>query len=113
MFPGCEDIADYQERKECADKKMMAFVWGHVKIPALPLEVTVSGTVVVSFIVEKDGSVREVWVVRDLDHGLGDAAVRAVKAMDEEGIRFSPGKNNGRLRRVRYNIPVKFHIGCG
>jgi len=91
---------------------MLGFVYGNLKIPKMPPEVSISGMVVVTFVIEKNGSISSVKVVRDLGHGLGAEAKRVVELINEKGIKFNPGKSGGRAQRVRYNLPVKFHIGC-
>lgn len=91
---------------------MLEFVYGNIKIPRIPPEVSISGMVVVTFIIEKNGSTSEIEIVRELGYGLGAEAKRVVELINEKGLKFNPGKSGGRSQRVRYNLPVKFHIGC-
>lgn len=91
---------------------MLEFVYGNIKVPRIPPEISISGMVVVSFIIEKNGSISGTEIVRDLGYGLGAEAKRVVDLMNKKGLKFNPGKSGGRAQRVRYNLPVKFHIGC-
>ncbi len=72
--------------------------------PALAVENGVEGMIIVSFIIEMDGSIAYSRVVRDIGAGLGDEALRIVRSMPD----WSPGKQRGRPVRVQYNLPVKF-----
>ncbi len=112
LFPGCEDLPSYAEKKTCADKKMLEFTYRNITTPKTPPEEQVHGMVVVTFIVEKNGSISNVKTVRDIGFGLGAEVERVINLMSSKGIKFNPGKSGGRTKRVRFNIPVRFHIGC-
>ncbi|MEM9930858.1 MAG: TonB family protein, partial [Bacteroidota bacterium] len=111
IFPGCEDLGSYAKKKACADREMLEFIHGNVNIPEIPPETQVHGTVVVSFIVERNGRVSHVEIVRDIGYGLGAEVVRVINLMNAKGLKFSPSKSGGRASRVRFNIPVNFHFG--
>jgi len=65
----------------------------------------VQGIVYVSFIVEKDGKLSDVKIMRDMGgFGLGEEAVRVIKLMPP----WKPAKINGKAVRATYNVPVKF-----
>jgi protein TonB len=61
-----------------------------------------SGKVYVNFVIEKDGSVVEAKVIRDLGYGTGEEAVRVLK----ESPKWSPGIQNGKPVRVMYSLPI-------
>jgi protein TonB len=108
-FPGCEDLAA-AERKTCADRKMLEFIYKNIKYPAIARENGIEGTAVVTFVVEKDGKVTDARLLRDPKGGTGDEALRVVNLMNTEGIRWVPGKQRGRPVRVQFNLPVKFKL---
>ncbi len=110
-FPGCEkmDVSDF-EKKSCAQQKLLEFIYQEVKYPEEAKENKVSGMTIVSFIVEKDGSVSNVDIVRDIGAGCGAEAARVVELMNERGIKWVPGKQSGRKVRVQFNLPVKFAL---
>lgn len=64
------------------------------------------GVVVVNFVVEPDGQLSNIKVVRDLGHGTGDEAVRILK----RAKKWNPGIQNGRKVRVNYTLPIQINI---
>lgn len=110
-FPGCEDISgSNEEKKACADKKMLEFIYKNIKYPAIARENGVEGSVVIQFVVEKNGKVTDAKLVRDIGAGTGDEALRVVNLMNKEGIKWTPGKQRGRPVRVQFTLPVKFKL---
>jgi len=98
------------ERKLCSDRALLTFVQSRVNYPSIARENGIEGTVVISFTVEKDGSISDVTVAREVGGGCTASALRAVKAINGENERFQPGRQNGSPVRVRYNLPVKFRL---
>ena len=88
------------------DAAMMKYLSENVKYPALAIKAQEQGRVVVSFTVEKDGAISDVKVARSVTPSLDAEAVRVVKAMPK----WTPGKQDGQLVRVRYNVPVSFRL---
>jgi protein TonB len=105
-FPGCEDISNKDEKKKCADEKMLQFIYSNIKYPAIARENGVEGMVVIKFVVEKDGSITNSEIVRDIGAGCGQEALRVVGQMPK----WNPGKQRGRAVRVQFNLPVKFKL---
>lgn len=108
-FPGCEDLPK-AERKACADKKMLEFIYKNIKYPAIARENGVEGTAVVQFVVEPDGTISKINAVRDPGAQTGAEAERVVRLMEKEGIKWIPGQQRGRPVRVQFNLPVKFRL---
>jgi protein TonB len=65
-------------------------------------EAGVSGRIIVTFVVEKDGSLTDIKVVRDIGHGAGDEAIRVLK----RSPKWTPGVQNGKNVRVLYSLPI-------
>lgn len=105
----CFDLPG-DERKTCSDRALLTFVQSRVNYPALARENGIQGTVVVSFTVEKDGSISDVAAAREVAGGCTAAALKAVNAINSENARFKPGIQGGLPVRVRYNLPVKFSL---
>lgn len=78
----------------------------NTRYPAEAQENCVQGRVVVSFVVEKDGHISDVTVLRSVDPSLDKEAVRVIRNMP----RWTPGKQEGEPVRVRYNVPVSFRL---
>ena len=88
------------------DAALMQYLRDNIKYPVVAQENGVQGRVVVSFVVEKDGSITDVKVVRSVDPSLDKEAQRVVKSMPK----WIPGKQNGSAVRVKYNVPVSFKL---
>ena len=78
----------------------------HIKYPVVAAENGIQGRVVVQFVVEKDGSVSQVKVVRGVDPSLDKEAVRVISSMPK----WIPGKQNGNTVRSRFRLPVTFRL---
>ncbi len=85
---------------------LMQFLSSNIKYPVVAQENGVQGRVVVSFVVERDGSITDVQVARSVDPSLDREAQRVVKSMPK----WIPGKQNGQAVRVKYNVPVAFRL---
>jgi protein TonB len=85
---------------------MLKFIYDNIKYPSIARENGVEGMVVVSFVVEKDGSISDARIARDIGAGCGQEAVRVVNMMPK----WNPGKQRGRPVRVQFNLPVKFKL---
>ena len=110
-FPGCEGLAgNDQEKKACADKKLLEFIYENITYPPTARENSIQGTVVVQFVVEKDGGISSAKVVREIGGGCGDEAMRIIDLMDKMSQKWIPGKQRGRAVRVMFNLPIKFQL---
>ena len=93
MFPG-------------GDPALMRYLSTNIHYPTVAAENGVQGRVVVGFVVERDGSITDVNVLRSVDPSLDREAMRVVKSMP----RWQPGKQNGSAVRVKYQVPVSFRL---
>lgn len=85
---------------------LMSYLNSHTKYPVVAQENGVQGRVTVSFVVERDGSITDVHVVRSVDPSLDREAARVVSSMPN----WQPGKQNGSAVRVKFNVPVQFKL---
>ena len=88
------------------DAALMKYLSENIKYPEAAEKAGEQGRVVVNFIVEKDGAVSNVKVARSVTPTLDAEAVRVIKAMPK----WVPGKQDGKLVRVKYNVPVSFRL---
>ena len=109
-FPGCEHIANYEESKKCADKKMLEFIYKNIKYPQIARENNVEGTAVVAFVIEKDGSISNIKILRDPGAECGSEAVRVVEMMQTLPQKWIPGQQGNENVRVQFNLPVRFRL---
>ncbi len=106
LFPGCEDVAEAGKRNLCSQKKLLTFVYKNIKYPKEAREAGIEGMAVVSFVVEKDGSIADAEIVRSIGGGCDEEVLRVVYLMPN----WIPGKQGGEKVRVQYNLPVKFKL---
>ncbi|MBR3939337.1 MAG: energy transducer TonB, partial [Bacteroidales bacterium] len=66
----------------------------------------ITGRVFLTFVVEKDGSIANARILRDIGGGCGQEALRVVKSMPK----WTPGEQRGRPVRVQFNLPVSFEL---
>jgi len=88
------------------DQKLMEFVAKNIKYPQIARETGIQGRVFVGFVVEPDGSVSNVKVLRGIGGGCDEEAMRVVKSMPK----WKPGKQRGKAVRVSYMLPVNFKL---
>ena len=88
------------------DAALMDYLRDNIHYPTVAAENGVQGRVVVGFVVERDGSITDVNVLRSVDPSLDREAMRVVKGMP----RWTPGKQNGSAVRVKYQVPVTFRL---
>jgi TonB family protein len=84
--------------------KFYEFLANNIQFPKEAIKRKIRGNVFVSFVIEKDGSVTNVEVVRGLGGGTDEEAVRVLKLSPK----WEPGMQDGKPVKVRYNIPIKF-----
>ena len=78
----------------------------NIKYPQLARDNNITGRVYVTFVVERDGSIANPRVLKDIGGGCGAEAIRVVKSMPK----WNPGKQSGKAVRVQFNLPVNFNL---
>ena len=94
------------ERHQCTQMEIIKYVSKNTKYPPIAKDAGIQGTVFVYFVVGKDGKVKDVKVLREVDSRLDKEAKRVVESLP----RFDPGSQRGKNVSVQYTIPVKFII---
>ena len=82
------------------------WVQSNVRFPQIALENGIQGTVVLSFVIEKDGSLTNIQVLRTPDRSLAEEATRVL----QKSPKWTPGKQRNQVVRVKYNLPVVFRV---
>ncbi|MBK9292132.1 MAG: energy transducer TonB [Bacteroidetes bacterium] len=85
---------------------MLEFIARNIKYPPLARESGIQGRVFVNFVVEPDGSVSNVKVIRGIGGGCDEEAVRVIQSMPK----WTPGRQRGKPVRVSFNLPVRFTL---
>lgn len=99
-------VVEQQPEFEGGYEAMMNFIRKNMRYPASARRMGIDGTVFVSFVVGKDGTINDVKVIRGISADCDKEAVRVVQAMPP----WKPGKQNGKPVFVRFNLPIKFKL---
>ncbi len=102
VFTIVEDQPEFPGGHEALYK----YLSDNIRYPTMAREAGIQGTVFVTFVVERDGSISNVDVVRGIGGGCDAEAIRVVKNMP----RWQPGKQRGQPVRVQFNLPVRFML---
>ena len=104
--PGVYVIVEQMPEFPGGDKGFYQYIADNIKYPAKAREKGIKGLVYVNFIVEPDGSVSNIKVLREIGGGCDEEAVRVVESMPK----FKPGMQDGEAVRVSYTVPVFFRL---
>lgn len=88
------------------DAALFKYLGDNVKYPVIAQENGIQGRVICQFVVNRDGSIVDVEVVRSVDPSLDKEAIRVIKSMPN----WTPGKQRGKAVRVKYTLPVNFKL---
>lgn len=88
------------------EKEMLRFIYSNIRYPDAARDAGIQGTVYISFIVEKDGSISNVTIKKDLEKGCGNEAAKVVRMMPK----WVPGKLAGRPIRAQFTLPIEFKL---
>ena len=86
---------------------MISFIDSVRRYPQEAVEKKIEGRVITNFVVEKDGSISDITIVRGVDSLLDNEAKRVMKAMPK----WKPATQTGVIVRVRYTLPIPFRLG--
>lgn len=99
-------VADEQPEFVGGQTALANYLGNNVVYPTVAIQNNIQGRVIVSFIIEKDGSVSNVELLSGVDLLLDAEALRVVKAMPS----WTPGKINGKPVRTQYALPITFRL---
>jgi len=88
------------------EKALMEFLSKNVKYPVVAMENGIQGVVFVRFVVNRDGQIVDVEVLRSVHDSLDREALRVVRLMPS----WAPGRQGGKPVRTRYNLPIRFSL---
>lgn len=100
------DVVEQMPQFPGGNAALFEYLSKHIKYPVIAEENGIQGRVIVTFVVERDGSITDVKVVKSVDPSLDKEAQRVVKGMPH----WIPGKQNGAAVRVKYTVPVTFRL---
>lgn len=100
------DVCDKSAEFPGGFNAMLSFISSTLEYPQQSKENNVEGRVLVKFIVEKDGSISNVEILKGLDEYCNQEAMRVIKAMP----RWKPGENKNKVVRQQFAIPIRFKL---
>ncbi len=100
------DVVEQMPSFKGGDAALMEWLSKNIKYPVVAEENGIQGRVVATFVVERDGSITDVKIVKSVDPSLDKEAVRVLKSMPK----WIPGRQNGQPVRVKYTVPVTFRL---
>ncbi len=101
-----EDPVIYAEIMPKFNGDVNEFLSKNIRYPSIAVEIGLQGRVTCQFVINKDGSIEDVQVVRSVDPSLDKEAMRVIKLMPK----WQPGIQNGKPVRVKYYLPVNFKL---
>ena len=103
IFTVVEEMPDFPDG---GLQGLLKFLAKNIKYPVIAQENGIQGRVVCAFVVNKDGSIVDIEVLRGVDPSLDKEAVRVLSTMPK----WKPGKQRGKPVRVKYTVPVMFRL---
>jgi len=99
-------VVEQQPEFPGGEKARLTYLANNIDYPQMARESNIQGVVYVTFVVEPNGKISNVGILRGIGGGCDEEAIRVVEAMPS----WQPGKQRGRAVRVRFNMPIKFTL---
>ncbi|GCD79144.1 energy transducer TonB [Schleiferia thermophila] len=110
IFPGCEQYSSEQERKECFMKSVTTYVAKNFIYPDYARKNKIEGKIFVEFIIDTDGSVTDIKVVKGVHETLDMAAIEAVRTLNNLEQKIIPAKLEEKPVKFSFVIPINARI---
>lgn len=88
------------------DAEMYKYIAANLQYPALAKENYITGVVAITFVVDTDGKITNIQVIKDIGGGCGKEAMRLIQSMPV----WTPGETGGQKVKVRYTLPIRFRL---
>lgn len=108
IFPGCEGLTG-DKRNQCFQEKIIRFINENFKYPKDAKELNYQGRIMIQFVIEKDGTVSEITILKGIFESLDQEAIRVISSLPL----IQPAIQDGRPVRVRYTVPISCRIDEG
>lgn len=116
LFNRCKDQKSDNERwnedslRRCNENYLLSILAQNIRYPEAARQKNIEGTVVASFVVEKNGKMSNLKIIKDIGEGCGDEALRVLKALDELGLKWQPATLEDKTVRMRHALPLRFRL---
>jgi protein TonB len=108
LFPGCVDFKKDKEKLACSHLRLDNFVYSNLKYPRKAKRKSIEGQVVVEFMVDIDGSIKDAEIIREIGGGCDEEAIRIVENMNNLPVKWIPGKINGTPKKMKCKLFIDF-----
>ncbi len=105
-FAACGTIKNKKERKICSDKNLLEFIFSRLKYPEDARKNEIEGTVVASFVIKPDGSIKDLQIERSIYESCDAEVLRVLEEMPD----WIPGVHKGEKVHVQFMLPIKFKL---
>ena len=106
-FPGCDYLKNgTDEKRTCSNQNIVNYISSKLHYPEAAKEAGLEGTVYLSFIIDKNGNVKNPKIIRDIGADCGKEAVRVLNAMPK----WEPARDKNQYVAVKLKIPVNFSL---
>lgn len=102
----CSELMTEADRTTCTQSAIIQHIYDMLRYPSIARENGIEGTVVAGFVIDKQGQLTELEILKDIGGGCGQEVMRVISKLGT----FSPGKQGGRDVSVLYRVPVKFGL---
>jgi len=106
IFPGCENLATTDEKFNCLNANIMKHISNNFQFPEIAREMGIQGKIYVNFVIDKQGRVTMVSVVRGVDEIIDNEAMRVIKSLPK----FTPAKQRGKPVAMQYTVPINARL---
>ena len=107
LFPGCEgkDL-EKEEMRNCANNELLQYIYNNIKYPKAARDNGIEGTVVASFIIDKEGNIVQPKIERSIGGYFNEVVLDVVNKMPK----WAPGVQRGQKVAVQFMLPIKFKL---
>jgi len=102
----CDQMNDQEERQKCSNQMLLRSIYSNIKYPAIAREKDIQGTAIVRFVINKEGDVEQVEVLRCFCAEIADECKRVVESLPK----WKPGIQRGEAVKVSFNLPIRFKL---
>lgn len=106
VFPGCDKNSSNEAKKKCFQEKLLQYVGQNFVYSDAARELKIQGRVILQFVVEKDGQISNVELLRKVDPWLDEEAIRVIRSLP----RITPASQRGKPVRMSFVVPIKIEL---
>lgn len=107
----CEDQQlSFEQRKQCSDQRLLRYVTRNITYPEQAIKDSIEGSVVVRFVVKKNGYMGDAEVLRDIGGGCGNAALAVMDSIRADSVLWKPGFADSTFVDSYVTLPIRFKI---